>query len=365
MSTRSSLKSQLVNFQVFRPFFPIGRLIVETVTFPLDYYLRGGRGRRLPSIINFNVTTRCNLNCEFCFNAENSIQRGEELDLAQIERLFNELGTERSGIFLSGGEPFVRKDLPDIVQLAKRRGCATGIVTNGLLPERETLASLVAAGNDVMIFSFHGMAQNHDRAVGLPGAFERSMNNLRTYGGELGGKGCMVNYIITEQSLDDLPAFIDLAQDLPIRTVRISHLNCLTHAEFDAQRRVLDKNFPGVESEVLAYCHSPNPDDFIDKLLDILERYGEKIVLKPILDQAEMRSWYSERFEIKRRCVFIWRSTFLNADGEVYPCQFIYLPMGNVRGQSMEQIWNNERYTAYRRLVKGGLMPGCARCCKL
>jgi len=84
-----------------------------------------------------------------------------------------------------------------------------------------------------------------------------------------------------------------------------------------------------------------------------------------VLDEREIRQWYSARATLGRRCVFIWRSTFLNAQGDVYPCQFLYVRMGNVRQNQMVKIWNNDLYRRFRDTLRKGLMPGCARCCKI
>ncbi|MBC8500036.1 MAG: SPASM domain-containing protein [Candidatus Atribacteria bacterium] len=79
----------------------------------------------------------------------------------------------------------------------------------------------------------------------------------------------------------------------------------------------------------------------------------------------ELKSWYSNNFNINRRCTFVWKSLFISPNGDIIPCQFFIYKLGNIKTDSLENIWNSERYRKLRLRLKKGLLPGCARCCKL
>jgi len=97
------------------------------------------RETTIPLKCKFNVTYRCNIACKFCYNGDRPgtpgpYTRSTELDLSEVERLFGELWTEGTFILtLTGGEPFVRKDLDSILTAADKIGFAIEILTNGSL----------------------------------------------------------------------------------------------------------------------------------------------------------------------------------------------------------------------------------------
>lgn len=364
MGFLAQLRSQLVNLKVFQPFFPVGKTIRDTVMFPIDY-AKGGRASDFPSIINFNITTRCNLKCEFCFNKDNDVSKGDELSLEQIKKFIRQSAKYRPGFFLSGGEPFSRKDIFEIVDQIKRYALPVGIVTNGVFLNEEKVDRLMRLGVDVMVLSFHGTEEIHDRIVGTKGSYQKTMNALLLLAAKMKSPGPMINYIITEDSLAVLPEFLDQVVKLDNVVVRLSHLNFLTQQEIDDQQTFWTQRFPDDPMEILTYNYECDPSRF-SELPKILSRPEYKNVFtKPILSDNELLNWYSNDFTLGRKCVFIWRSTFLNANGDVYPCQFLYIKMGNINDASMDQIWNNDLYVNFRRTLKKGLMPGCSRCCKV
>ncbi len=116
-----------------------------------DGLLHDGHGRRI-SDLRVSVTDRCNFRCQYCMPAEGLpwLERSEILSFEEIERLvrvFVGLGVE--DVRLTGGEPLVRRDFPDLVaMLAAVEGIGDlSLTTNGYLLERHADA-LVSAGID-------------------------------------------------------------------------------------------------------------------------------------------------------------------------------------------------------------------------
>jgi MoaA/NifB/PqqE/SkfB family radical SAM enzyme len=97
-----------------------------------------------PFFVVLHVTARCNAKCQFCFNWDNvsSWRERDELSLDEIERLSRSIGPFYQ-LTIGGGEPFLRKDLADIIGLFHRNCEVPGVTipTNGMLPQRiaETL----------------------------------------------------------------------------------------------------------------------------------------------------------------------------------------------------------------------------------
>ncbi|MDP8225729.1 MAG: radical SAM protein [Candidatus Lernaella stagnicola] len=365
MSLWTKLHSQLINVRAFRPFFPVARTMGDMLVLPAQMMRKGGRSNEFPFVININVTTRCNLRCPYCFNAENVVARSKEISLAQFQAMADDWARYRPGIFISGGEPFSRQDLVEVIAAFKAHGLPVGLVTNGTLVDEDKARRLAALGLDAFMVSVHGQREVHDKAVGIPGSFDKTMEAIRLWSRISPKPGPMVNYVITAESVADLSGFIAETSDIRRMTLRLSHLNFLTPTEVEAQKNYWNERFPDVPIDILSHQFEPDGAAFAPLLEFFETEEGRRVLTKPVLDDAEIRRWYSPDASLGRRCVFIWRSTFINAQGDVYPCQFLYVRMGNVLEEPLAEVWNNGLYRRFRDTLREGLMPGCARCCKL
>jgi len=104
-----------------------------------------------PVYVQFYVTARCNLECEQC-NIIYANSDASEVPIAGVRKIAENL--ERIGVgivLLTGGEPFVRKDLPEIVAEFSKRGIHVRIQTNGLASESAVKACIQAGANDISI----------------------------------------------------------------------------------------------------------------------------------------------------------------------------------------------------------------------
>jgi len=365
MNIKARFASQLINLKQFGSFFPASQVVRDIFLLPWDIFKSSGSSRKWPSILNINLTTRCNLKCEVCFAADNSVPKEKELSLEEIKSLIDQAAPYRTGIFFSGGEPLIRGDIVEMVSAARARNLACGLVTNGCMITESVARDLVRAGINHILISFFGEPENHDQIVSVKGSFERGFAGLKILATVMKPPGPMVNYIVTPKGISDLPAFRQRLSQVGNCVLRISHLNFLTRVEVEAQKRYWQLHMGDAPLEIHSYVLAPLPETMSHVIDSLLDTQGKGILTKPILNDEEVRLWYADRFVPDRRCIFIWRSAFLNSDGTVYPCQFLYSPMGNIREKSMEEIWNGERYRRFRRLLRNGLMPGCSRCCKL
>lgn len=130
------------------------------------------------------VTRRCNARCAHCFYAGNLNDGSSELTLAEYEQIARKAGPI-SNVLLSGGEPTLRGDLADIIEIFYRI-CGVrhvGLPTNGLLPGRivEIADSALRRCPDLRLdvnLSLDGLGEQHDKIRGVPGNFKKSMETL-------------------------------------------------------------------------------------------------------------------------------------------------------------------------------------------
>lgn len=141
---------------------------------------------KTPVALIFFVTSRCNLRCSHCFYwRELNAASEKELSIDEIRKIASSLKHPVS-LSLTGGEPFLRRDLKEIIE-AFRKGCGTreiGIATNGTLEAStvETVSSILDEGllsNLSVQVSLDGLEKTHDAIRGIKGSFEKAMSTLK------------------------------------------------------------------------------------------------------------------------------------------------------------------------------------------
>jgi MoaA/NifB/PqqE/SkfB family radical SAM enzyme len=85
-----------------------------------------------PEIIDWEITSRCNLNCKFCFGPDPRIYKSKELDTPTIERVAKMLASKGvKRIVITGGEPLLRNDIVPIIKSFNSLGLKIHLSTNG------------------------------------------------------------------------------------------------------------------------------------------------------------------------------------------------------------------------------------------
>jgi MoaA/NifB/PqqE/SkfB family radical SAM enzyme len=116
-----------------------------------------------PIYVQFYITARCNLTCEQC-NIIYANSDVRECTISEIERIadnFASMGVAM--ILLTGGEPFARKDLPEIIYAFESRGVHVRMQTNGFASEEQIARAVEAGGKDISISldSLQSDSQDH------------------------------------------------------------------------------------------------------------------------------------------------------------------------------------------------------------
>lgn len=150
--------------------------------------------RVIPYKINLHVTYSCNSKCKTCFIWKKYMEKPhlkeKELKTDQLKRFFEKLGDKLYWISISGGEPFLRDDLFEIISSMNTKNlCVISINTNGLLPEKtyNTIKkSMNKLPENIKVFvavSLHGFENTHNIVSGKKNAFktsERTYKNLKS-----------------------------------------------------------------------------------------------------------------------------------------------------------------------------------------
>ncbi len=162
-----------------------------------------------PRICNYYVTLRCNDTCEFCSVWQNDKYKNIEEKPSDLNFL-RRAGIKR--LKITGGEPLLREDLPQILKKAKELGFEIELATNGILyPEK---ARLLGGLVDRLFFSLdYPFCEMHDRSRGVE-SFHAVIRSIKL-AQDLGEKP-IINFTMTRDSVLYLPEMVDLAEKLKV-----------------------------------------------------------------------------------------------------------------------------------------------------
>ena len=169
------------------------------------------------------MTRRCNLKCVHCYAQAETDKGIDPISTAQAKVLIDDLASYGAPVMLfSGGEPTIRKDLPELASYATQKGMRAVISTNGTLIDRAMAKELKAVGLSYVGVSLDGGEDVHDHFRGVKGAFRRALGGLdycREEGIKVG-----LRFTINKRNAVEIPKIFDILRDRDIPRVCFYHL---------------------------------------------------------------------------------------------------------------------------------------------
>lgn len=197
--------------------------LCSQVTGPGDeQFWRGFSGKvasqRVPFSGSLALTHRCNLGCVHCYAREGQQDiRSTELSTGRWMNIISEI--KEAGclyLLLTGGEPLLREDFPEIYMHARKNGFLVTVFTNGTLVDDRILDLFAALPPRLVEISLYGAhAETHDRVTGVPGSFASAAQALES----LLARGIHVSLksVLLTLNADEIPAIEVLAKRHGVR----------------------------------------------------------------------------------------------------------------------------------------------------
>jgi MoaA/NifB/PqqE/SkfB family radical SAM enzyme len=180
------------------------------------------RSRRFNSLFLF-VTSRCNSLCRTCFYFD-KLNSTDDLTYDQIARI-SATAPPFQKLWLSGGEPFLRERLADVVAMfVSRNGVRNvNLPTNGLLPEKilpaiDRMLELCPETGIDLNFSIDGLQRTHDAIRGVPDNFVRTLSTMRQAEQRYGGIRHLRRNVLTVITSENYDEIVPLAEYLAEHT---------------------------------------------------------------------------------------------------------------------------------------------------
>jgi 12,18-didecarboxysiroheme deacetylase len=343
---------------------------------PSDALRYGRRSSELPShllqfskdkrpVVVWNVTRSCNLKCVHCYAHAKDQQFENELSTKEGKALIDDLAAFGAPVMLfSGGEPLVRKDLPELAAYAVEKGMRAVISTNGTLITPELARTLKAIGLSYVGISLDGMEAVNDRFRGVKGAYKAALDGIRN--SQAAGIKVGLRFTINKFNVSEISSIFDLLEEMDIPRVCFYHLvyagrgsklveeDCSHEETRKAVDLIIDRTWAlhekGLDKEVLTVDnHADGPYVYLRLLKENPERAGE------VLELLRMNEGNNSGRGIG--CVS-W-------DGQVHADQFWrHYSFGNVRERPFSEIWTDLSNPLMMRLKekKKYVTGRCASC---
>ena len=298
----------------------------------------------VPLVMSWNVTRRCNLKCPHCYiNATNEELRNE-LTTEEAKNLIDQISeVSRPLLILSGGEPLLRKDILELIRYGTEKGLRMGLGSNGSLIDATVARQLKAAGTKTVSISLDSVnPQNHDDFRGVPGSWQKAVNAIKAL--RENGLLVQVNTTVTQQNQHEIDEIMTLAEQLGVENFHLFFLvptgrgAKITDISPEFYENMIRTAFAKTARHKLNVRPSCAP-----QFMRIAKDMG-----------LDMRQWI-------RGCIAGLYYCRVYPNGDVTPCPYLPVKLGNVREKTFSQIWFQSE--VFKNLRDPGALKGkCGAC---
>lgn len=286
----------------------------------------------MPTDVSIITTYRCQMRCKMCNIWENPTDPKKEITPCDLEILPN-----FKFVNITGGEPFVRRDLEDIVEVMYKKSDRIVISTSGYHYKR-IIKMAERFPNIGIRVSIEGLAKTNDELRGREGGFERGIKTLKALK-EMGVKDIGFGITVSNHNSNDMLNLYDLSKKMGLEFATAAFHNSY-------------------------YFHKD--DNSITNKDEVIKNF--EILINKLLSENHPKSWFRAFFNLGlinyinggRRmlpCEAGTANFFIDPYGEVLPCngmeeRYWKESMGNIREvSSFEEIWFSEQAQKVRNLV--------------
>lgn len=275
------------------------------------------------------VTYRCNARCTMCNRYKAPSRPEEELSIETIRKLPPMYFTN-----ITGGEPFIRTDLPDIVRELNKISDRIVISTNGFFTDR-IVALCKEFPNIGIRISIEGLEQTNNEIRGLPDGFNRGYETLRRLRA-MGMKDVGFGMTVQDRNAKDLVPLYELSDKLDMEFATAS----------------LHNSFYFVEAKNIIHDRPMVAQNFENLINELLNSNSPKKWFRAYFNHGLINYIYGQKRLLP--CDMSFDTFFIDPYGDVMPCNGTKDKevMGNLNMQTFDELWNSEQAEEVRKKVR-------------
>lgn len=278
----------------------------------------------VPLVLSYNVTRECNMKCSHCYINATDKKLEDELTTQEAKALIDQIHQVSSPLLiLSGGEPLLRPDIFELIEYGSKKGLKMGLGSNGYLIDDSVAKKLKDAGIATVSISLDSnIPAQHDEFRGVTGAWEKAVNACKVL--RKNGVLVQVNTTLTHDNYNQIDDIMTLAESIGVENFHLFFLVPtgrgvkLTDISPQKYEEMITKTFAKVHKHRLNVRPSCAP-----QFMRIAQGMG-----------VDMRQWI-------RGCIAGLHYCRIYANGEVTPCPYLPIKLGNIKEKSFKEIWTN------------------------
>jgi len=336
-------------------------MIQYPVRFCLDNLRRAINIPSKPFLINYSLTFRCDFKCKHCgvWSLENNYAQ-EELSASEVSRFLDDKSLKKLAVIvITGGEPFLKEDLVEILLEFKKKTIARifHITTNGFLTEKiiESVFFLKSRGVNLDLkISIDDIGLRHDELRGKDESFQKAVNTITRLRSAFGKKDLFIgiNQTIYEENYKSIPKVKKLACELGV--VYFGFIGLKQRALY-SNIGESDFGLTDLSNEAKVFISEELTKDYSKKiLLNNFSETMERVVIKHYI-KGQLKLLNDEMF--KHRCMNLFSHFRLNPNGDILTCSYDIDSLGNIKQECYSSILKKRKTITRLNKIKN-----CGKC---
>jgi len=263
------------------------------------------------------VTYRCNAHCHMCNTWQFPSRHEDEItadDLAKLPSI--------PQVNVTGGEPFLRDDLPELLDVLREKASRVVVSTNGYLTDRILGTAQRHPWIGVRV-SLEGLPKANDELRGLADGFDHAIRTLLCLN-QMGLKDIGFGITLSDRNVPDLLELYHLAKVMGVEFATAAVHNSYYFHKTDNRFSRPDGAVAALSSLTAELLHSRHPKDWF-------RAYFNHGLIGYIMGHPRLLP-----------CRMGHDAFFLDPLGEILPCNVMERSMGNIKRRAFSDIWGGE-----------------------
>ena len=294
--------------------------------------------KSMPYALQLDLACMCTLKCPLCFLGQG--MKGRPKGIMSMETFCKAIDEFQEYAIIvqlcCRGEPLLNKQLPEMIAYANAARLITVISTNMNIFDEKTAVQLIDSGLKKIVISLDGASEETYKIYRVGGDFKRTLENIELLIRVKRQKKArfpriVLQFLIFKFNLHEIAKIRELARSLDVELSL--QQGCLGGPEYEP--------YTGTHSEELIDQWIVPPEEL---LKTVKTSKGRAIFFDYFRNEATLSD---------ERCLFLWKTSFINWDGSVSPCCFVYQTdrdFGNIHQDSFRSIYNNAAFQHSRSL---------------
>lgn len=295
-------------------------------------------------IMSWNTTNDCNLFCAHCYRESGKKAEGE-LNTQEGKKLIDEIAKAGFHIMIfSGGEPLSRPDIFELIDHARNQGLRPVLGSNGTLITVEVAQQLKDAGLMAAGISLDSLdSAKHDELRGQQGAWQAAVQGMENC--KAVGLPFQIHTTVMDWNEAEITDIMDFSVKIGARAHHIFFLVPTGRGE-DIKDQALNRE---------AY------EDVLDRIMRKAKEVPIEVkpTCAPQFIRVAAQVGHEQRF--RKGCLAGITYCIISPKGDVQPCAYLKMEIGNVREKPFDEIWSeNEIFQQLRTMEYSGQCGQCA-----